>query len=645
MDFDSSHVLPVGDVTVDASLKDYSLPVIDQAPESLSEEETPNEKVATLEETDSLGAIKNFPQTVRVTQPFSPSSGSDVDTSVVESEADTLAAVTPNNPATEVDVDLITKFERLVLCKQLPYENSPATPTLNTTFPLNDETTPINQVQVNNTTSSVIEAEDDDIIPADATRDVLSETQDVPSANPDESEVTSPFEQEECSFALLKATHQTQNRQTVLQQSSLIVGDLEPSIVEKEAIPVAHEGSALTDEEQAASCVDRENDSVVDERISASEEESALVVEEHLVPVAEGETVLIDEKLTAFNEGETVPLVEEQPIAVEEQSVLVVDNQKDPVAEDQAAPVIEENLTVTVEVIPEPAEVATSEVDQTRAEDDSTFLSAAEQTVLNAGDKSYGTTDASETPTEETQASSTVTEETQATSTVTQEISPISSVTTQEVETTIVKPTSLPEEKPIVPKKGYDLSFLDRFDNLENATPSFSQAKLPLPSLSIGDSSAEGIQSFTLPCPYYPKFEFLASGWNLDLLLGMQTQGSKPLAFCFTILHTQGRWWCGRDRLICKWFPLGNNVLISLRTIAFLVLIGCLVFFTVIEPKPETDPATPHYGQLVETNEVLVATLTNVETDADKQDSVPVTSQGNLFQRIYGIRNFNILSI
>lgn len=41
-----------------------------------------------------------------------------------------------------------------------------------------------------------------------------------------------------------------------------------------------------------------------------------------------------------------------------------------------------------------------------------------------------------------------------------------------------LKEVARPEEKPIVPKKGYDLSFLDRFDDLENATPSISQ--LPL---------------------------------------------------------------------------------------------------------------------------------------------------------------------
>lgn len=60
------------------------------------------------------------------------------------------------------------------------------------------------------------------------------------------------------------------------------------------------------------------------------------------------------------------------------------------------------------------------------------------------------------------------------------------------------KPPSLPEDKPIVPKKGYDLSFLDKFDNLENATPSFSHAEfsLPFPPTAASQSPAatgEGI--------------------------------------------------------------------------------------------------------------------------------------------------------
>ena len=468
LDFDSSHVLPVGDVTVDASLKDYSLPVIDQAPESLSEEPAvANEEVAPLEEVDSLGAIRNFPQTVRTTQPFSPSSGSDVDTSVVESESDTLAAVTPNNPASEVDVDLITKFEQLVLCKQLTSHNSPA---LNTTFPLADETTPI--VQVNETASSVIEAEDDDLLPADATRNVLSETQDVPSVNQNDSELTSAFEQEECSFALLKAVRHSDNRTTVQDKSLTTAQDPELSVAE-----VAQEGNAPFVEEQTFPSTEEEK---------VVEEETAQVCDEKLAPDFV-EKIAEEEPVPATDERTADPVEEVQP--VEELFPKVVDEQVEAaVIPEPVDPVVEQDLAGTLEVIP--AEIATCEVDQTRAEDDSTFLSTAEQTVLNAGDNSC-TVETSETNSEETHHPSIVTEEAQS-SAVTEETLPVEIVPSQEVEPTIVKPTSLPEEKPIVPRKGYDLSFLDRFDDLENATPSISQAK-QLPSLPIADFSSDGI--------------------------------------------------------------------------------------------------------------------------------------------------------
>ena len=187
--------------------------------------------VVPQEETDSLRAIAKFP--ARTSQPFSPSSGSDVDVSGVDSEADTLAAVTPNNPSNEVDVDLINQFERLMLSKQVQSKNSPATPTLNTTFPLSEEeNTPV--VAVNETVSSSI-YEEEDILPADATRDVLSVTRDVSTTNQDDSEFASFLDQpEHSSFADLKAHSRPKNFICDPDNSLSIVEDQKHQVIDEE---------------------------------------------------------------------------------------------------------------------------------------------------------------------------------------------------------------------------------------------------------------------------------------------------------------------------------------------------------------------------------------------------------------------------
>ncbi|XP_046648937.1 transforming acidic coiled-coil-containing protein 2-like isoform X3 [Daphnia pulicaria] len=627
LDFDSSHVFPVGDVTVDASLKDYSLPTVDSAPESLPH--IPAVNAVPKEETDSLGAIANFP--ARTSQPFSPSSGSDVDVSVLDSESDTLAAVTPINPSNEVDVDLITQFERLMLSKQVLSKQSPATPTLNTTFPLSeDENTPI--VAVNQTVSSSV-YEEEDILPADATRDVLSVTRDVSVTNQDDSEFASFLDQpsEHSSFADLKGHPRTKNFINDPDCSSSIVEDQKPQVIEEEneeidgcqeeivpvveeeiistveesvpvveeeiistveesvpvkeevastvveTVPVKEEENTPAQEEVVVSTVEEtvpvvEEETVpaeekeivpaeekvivlegtvpdlkeeivpaVEETVSVEEKQTAVqektdpvvelnrtvpVVEEETVPVAEEEIVPVaEEEIVPVNEEETVPVVEKETVLVVEETVPVLESEVVPVIEGEPVSVVEketvaieedqivsekktvpdeeeqnpavtEELSLTInkeEIVSvveeqptsiieiagalEPVDISSSEVDTVPAEGDSTFASTGEQTVLNAADKSCPA-EVSEAPSEENQ-----------TSAVTEDVLP--ELSSADAETTAVKPTSLPEEKPIVTKKGYDLSFLDRFDDLENATPSISQAKL-LPQLStpISDSSA-----------------------------------------------------------------------------------------------------------------------------------------------------------
>ncbi|XP_046464598.1 transforming acidic coiled-coil-containing protein 1-like isoform X6 [Daphnia pulex] len=607
----------------------------DSAPESLPH--IPAVNAVPKEETDSLGAIANFP--ARTSQPFSPSSGSDVDVSVLDSEADTLAAVTPNNPSNEVDVELITQFERLMLSKQVLTKQSPATPTLNTTFPLSeDENTPI--VAVNQTVSSSV-YEEEDILPADATRDVLSVTRDVSVTNQDDSEFASFLDQpsEHSSFADLKGHPRTKNFINDPDCSSSIVEDQKHQVIEEEneeidscqeeiirvveeeivstveeSVPVVEEEIVSTVEEsvpvkeevastvvETVPVIEEENTPAQEEVVVSTVEETVPVVEEETVPAEEkeivpaeekeivleetvpdlkeeivpavDETVSVEEKQTAVQEetdpvvelNTTVPVVEEVsvPIAeeeivpvvkeeivqvVEEEIVPVVEEETVPVVEEETVPVVEETVPVLEsEVVPviegepvsvveketvaieedqivsekktvpdeeeqnpavteelsltinkeeivsvveeqptsiieisgalEPVDISCSEVDTVPAEGDSTFASSGEQTVLNAADKSC--------PAEVSEALS---EENQ-TSAVTEDVSP--ELSSADAETTAVKPTSLPEEKPIVTKKGYDLSFLDRFDDLENATPSISQAKL-LPQLStpISDSTA-----------------------------------------------------------------------------------------------------------------------------------------------------------
>jgi hypothetical protein len=603
------------------------LPTVDSAPESLPH--IPAVNAVPKEETDSLGAIANFP--ARTSQPFSPSSGSDVDVSVLDSESDTLAAVTPINPSNEVDVDLITQFERLMLSKQVLSKQSPATPTLNTTFPLSeDENTPI--VAVNQTVSSSV-YEEEDILPADATRDVLSVTRDVSVTNQDDSEFASFLDQpsEHSSFADLKGHPRTKNFINDPDCSSSIVEDQKPQVIEEEneeidgcqeeivpvveeeiistveesvpvveeeiistveesvpvkeevastvveTVPVKEEENTPAQEEVVVSTVEEtvpvvEEETVpaeekeivpaeekvivlegtvpdlkeeivpaVEETVSVEEKQTAVqektdpvvelnrtvpVVEEEIVPVAEEEIVPVaEEEIVPVNEEETVPVVEKETVLVVEETVPVLESEVVPVIEGEPVSVVEketvaieedqivsekktvpdeeeqnpavtEELSLTInkeEIVSvveeqptsiieiagalEPVDISSSEVDTVPAEGDSTFASTGEQTVLNAADKSCPA-EVSEAPSEENQ-----------TSAVTEDVLP--ELSSADAETTAVKPTSLPEEKPIVTKKGYDLSFLDRFDDLENATPSISQAKL-LPQLStpISDTPA-----------------------------------------------------------------------------------------------------------------------------------------------------------
>jgi hypothetical protein len=529
------------------------LPTVDSAPESLPHNPTVN--VVPQEETDSLRAIAKFP--ARTSQPFSPSSGSDVDVSGVDSEADTLAAVTPNNPSNEVDVDLINQFERLMLSKQVQSKNSPATPTLNTTFPLSEEeSTPV--VAVNETVSSSIH-EEEDILPADATRDVLSVTRDVSTTNQDDSEFASFLDQpEHSSFADLKAHSRAKNFICDPDNSSSIVEDQKHQVIDEEdeevesykeelvpaveeeaivssvveidrvlgdkeivptaeetvpvaeeqPVPVVEQETVPSTEEEIVPAVEKEIVSgeiasdlkeeivpVVEEAVSVDvEKELGCAVDEETVPVVKKDNIsvveetvpLLESEIISVTEGEPVLVVEKDSVPVEEeQSVSIVEKEavsdnKEPVViqefnvttnKEELIPSVEEQPTATIEQAEtlESVDISSSEVDTVPVEGDSTFSSTAEQTVLNVADKSC--------PAEVCEATG---EESQ-TSTVTVDDSP--ELPLQDTETTAVKPTSLPEEKPIVPKKGYDLSFLDRFDDLENATPSISQAKL-LPQLS-----------------------------------------------------------------------------------------------------------------------------------------------------------------
>ena len=547
------------------------MPTVDSAPESLPH--NPSVNVVPQEETDSLRAIAKFP--ARTSQPFSPSSGSDVDVSGVDSEADTLAAVTPNNPSNEVDVDLINQFERLMLSKQVQSKNSPATPTLNTTFPLSEEeNTPV--VAVNETVASSI-YEEEDILPADATRDVLSVTRDVSTTNQDDSEFASFLDQpEHSSFADLKAHSRPKNFICDPDNSLSIVEDQKHQVIEEEdeevesykeeivpaveeeaivssviefdrvledkekvptveeTVPVAEKQPVPVSEEQPVPVVEQETVSSIEEEIVPAvekeivsgeiasdlkeeivsvieikegivpvvkeavsvdvEKELGCAVDEKTVPVVKKDNILVVEETVPLLESEIIFVTDREPVLVvekdsvpveEEQSVSIVEKEavpdnKEPVViqefsvttnKEEIIPSVEEQPSATIEKAEtlESVDISSSEVDTIPVEGDSTFSSIAEQTVLNVADKSC--------PTEACEATS---EESQ-TSTVTVDDSP--ELPLQDTETTAVKPTSLPEEKPIVPKKGYDLSFLDRFDDLENATPSISQAKL-LPQLS-----------------------------------------------------------------------------------------------------------------------------------------------------------------
>ena len=168
------------EATVDASAKDYSLPVVDQAPAEFPPAEEQKEEGGTaaaedgdFESGDKATFVKPFDRR-RSTAPFSPSSGSDV--SVVESEADTLAAQTPSRQPGDLDVDFISKFEKLVLNKQSSSDSiPPPEDNRQQEAPEEKEDPP---AALNDTVPLESAGEDQDIPPGDATQDLA---RDIPS--------------------------------------------------------------------------------------------------------------------------------------------------------------------------------------------------------------------------------------------------------------------------------------------------------------------------------------------------------------------------------------------------------------------------------------------------------------------------------
>lgn len=168
----STVILP-DEATRDASTKDYSLPVVEQAPAECPQPEgTVGENNFESEENKEAVFVKPFDRR-RSTAPFSPSSGSDV--SNVESEADTLAAQTPIRQPGELDIDFICKFEKLGLSKQSSSES--ASPTKESKeVEGKPESSP---ARLNDTVP--LEPVDEDTHPADVTRDVETKDPDTSS--------------------------------------------------------------------------------------------------------------------------------------------------------------------------------------------------------------------------------------------------------------------------------------------------------------------------------------------------------------------------------------------------------------------------------------------------------------------------------
>jgi len=339
----------VADITTESNVRDTSLSVpteekpVESSPPAVVKEEVNEESEILIKRNFTPRPIRN--------QAFSPSSGSEHDVSAVESEADTLAAVTPNNPSSEVEVDLISQFERLVLNKQTPLEGVPPT---------------IAEAQV---------------------------------TEPEEPATVTPS----------------------LNTSISSAAGLEKEVKEVEASAVAPPASSPT---QAAS--------------------------------AEEPGPITEEQAEAIEREEISTIREEVAVEVKEQEVV-----NEPV---EAPP-------VTERVVPQIAEAADEDCSVTA---DDISLPCTDQTVITVNEH---VPVIEEPPTVVNDVS---------------EPHPVDEQQKPQLGGGNRKALALPEEKPIVPKKGYDLSFLDRFDNLENATPSISQAKLPAITPTNNNNTLQG---------------------------------------------------------------------------------------------------------------------------------------------------------
>ena len=378
MDFDASTVA-IADITADSNIKDASL-AVPTTETSAVESKTPVvEQIGELE--DDCAIKRNFtPRPIRNNQPFSPESNDASDLSVVESEADTLAAQTPNNPSSEVEVDLISQFERLVLNKNNPVETV-AVPTVTEhqiVEPGEPATvTPSLDISVSSAVLGLKEGGEEEEVSAPTTSTQLNETVSI-SAKTVEETVPNAEDQEE----------KENNNQSDIKE-----------VIEEVA------------EEQ-----------VVDESIAPPPAE--VLSSSTTVAIS----VPVDEDCSVTPEDISLPCNDQTVITVNEQ-----------------IPVVQEPST------------AESQENDSKAE---------EQTVQKPHQLGGGNR----------------------------------------------KALALPEDKPIVPKKGYDLSFLDRFDNLENATPSISQAKLPAgtPTNNNNTIQLQGIYFF-----------ILLSHWNVNWLFSL----------------------------------------------------------------------------------------------------------------------------
>lgn len=361
LDFDVSTV-GVADITTESNAKDTSLAVpteekpVESSPSVVIKEEK--------EVNDEILIKRNFtPRPIR-NQAFSPSSGSEHDVSAVESEADTLAAVTPNNPSSEVEVDLISQFERLVLNKQTPFEGVAPT---------------IAEAQVSE--------------PEEPSTVTPSLNTSISSAAGLEEEIKADVKEEEESAAPL-ASHPTL---------------LNEEVVAEEPVPIAEEQS---EEIRVSVSLTKEQETKVNKGLPAEQE----VVSEPVV----------------------APLVSERVVP---QSAEAADEDCSVTADDISLPCTDQTVITVNEPVPVVEEPSTAVNDVSESHP----VEEQQKPQLGGGNR---------------------------------------------------KALALPEEKPIVPKKGYDLSFLDRFDNLENATPSISQAKLPAISPTNNNNTLQGIIFF-----------------------------------------------------------------------------------------------------------------------------------------------------